>query len=110
MLETPDKIVKSAKNERQKAINSRALVVKKAVFSNENATSKVPSTPKVNSTSKAATKNNNKVDEQDWYCAVCQVAKISDMRLCVVCQKYVHEECVGLTKEMKDIFVCPLCE
>uniref|UniRef100_V5G523 DDE-1 domain-containing protein n=1 Tax=Anoplophora glabripennis TaxID=217634 RepID=V5G523_ANOGL len=73
MLETPDKIVKSATNVRQEAINSRALVVKKAVFSNETATSKVTSTPKVKSTpkattSKAATKKINKVDEQDWYC------------------------------------------
>lgn len=117
MLETPDKIVKSATNVRQKAINSRALVVKKAVFSNEIATSKVTSTPKVKSapkatTSKATSKKTNtkKVDEQDWYCAVCQMNEVSDMRLCVVCRKYVHENCVGLTKEMKDIFICPLCE
>lgn len=135
MLETPEKIVKSTAN-RQKAINSRALVVTKTVFhTNENATtsevtstSKATTIPKAKSTptatttpkattttkatiSKATTKKNTKekADEQDWYCAVCKMNEIADMRLCVVCGKYIHEDCVGLTKENKDIFICPLC-
>lgn len=151
ILETPEKIVKSVTNVRQKAINSRALLVKKAVFdkSETASTSKVTSTPKATTkpeatskpkdsthktistvtsqakatmpkatstfratTSRATTKKNTteEADEQDWYCAVCQVNEISDMRLCIVCQKYIHEDCVGLTKEMKDNFICPLCE
>nr|CAH7745913.1 unnamed protein product [Callosobruchus chinensis] len=56
MLKTPDRVLKSTTNERQKAINSRALVVKKAVFINDTATSKVTSTPKVKSTPKATSK------------------------------------------------------
>lgn len=147
MLETPDKISKSkTTNLRQKAINSRALVVKKAVF-NEIATSEFTTMPKAttpkamskpkSSTSKAKpgavtapkatlmskatsasetttskTKpiTTEKFDERDWYCPVCQMNEISDMRLCIVCQKYVHEDCVGLTKEIKDNFICPFCE
>jgi hypothetical protein len=46
MLETPEKIGKLVTNVRQKAINSRALVVKRAVFNNERATSTVTSMTK----------------------------------------------------------------
>lgn len=144
MLETPEKVTTSVKNVRQKAINSRALVVKKSVFAKDEIattskdtspkatlkskaslkpkacstpkpTSKVMSTPKdtpaSNATTSKATKKNTKekAAKQDWYCAVCGKNEILDMRLCIICQKYVHEDCVGLTKEMKERFICPSC-
>lgn len=108
----------------EKATTSKAMATHKSAR-----TPKVTSTPKAmptpkatptlngttkskTTTSKPMTKKNpkEKADEQDWYCAVCQMHEISDMRLCSVCRQYVHEDCVGLTKENKDIFVCPLCE
>ncbi|CAH0558802.1 unnamed protein product [Brassicogethes aeneus] len=104
-------MVKSVTSFRQKAINSRALVVKKTVFDkNEiSTTCKVTSTPKATttpkdvskpkaSTPKATTKKNTteKADEQDFHCPVCQRNEISDMRLCVVCNKYIHEDCVDV--------------
>lgn len=48
---------------------------------------------------------------ESWFCNVCLEDVVKDMRLCVKCTRYVHEECVGLTSADKDIrFVCPDCE
>lgn len=47
--------------------------------------------------------------KESWYCFVCNKDEVKDMRMCNLCGKYVHEECVGLTKGDKDVFVCPQC-
>ncbi|CAH0729218.1 unnamed protein product, partial [Brenthis ino] len=44
-----------------------------------------------------------------WFCFVCGADEKIDMRLCMICGKYVHEMCVGLSKEDKEEFICPLC-
>jgi hypothetical protein len=46
---------------------------------------------------------------ENWYCAVCCVDEVKDMRLYAICGLYMHEECVGLTKEDTDLFICPKC-
>lgn len=47
---------------------------------------------------------------ESWYCHLCKIDRQSDMRLCVVYQRYVHEECEGLTKADKiDVFICTHC-
>ena len=36
---------------------------------------------------------------EGWYCAVCWEDVVKDKRRCALCGLYVHEECVGITKE-----------
>lgn len=50
-----------------------------------------------------------KESQECWYCPACNEDRVADMRPCTECVKYYHEECVGLTKNDKDIFVCPNC-
>lgn len=48
---------------------------------------------------------------ESWFCFLCGEDVVKDMSLCNGCQRYVHEECVGLTKDDKnEKFVCPDCE
>lgn len=49
----------------------------------------------------------SKTEPESWYCFICNEDSVSDMRCCIVCQKYVHEICVGLCE---DDFTCPRCE
>lgn len=100
MLKTPDKVSSNCKI-RKRAINSRAVLVKKNVFLEREKIERKP--PK---TAKTTRQNYN---NESWYCNVCNTDAIMDMRRCSVCSQYVHEECVGLTKEDKEIFICPNC-
>lgn len=61
---------------------------------------------------KSYTEDNKEPDKQEesWFCFVCDRDEVLDMRLCFVCGKYVHEECVGLAPEDKEMFVCPICQ
>ncbi|KAJ8965827.1 hypothetical protein NQ314_003894, partial [Rhamnusium bicolor] len=102
--------------------NMKATTTPKATTAPKaTATSKVTTTPKITTTPKATspkatTKKNDskngkqKADNENWFCAFCQLNEIGDMRLCSVCARYIHEDCVGLTKADKGIFICPLCE
>lgn len=47
------------------------------------------------------------IDRERWYCLACKEERIADMRQCVECHKWYHEDCVGLTKSDLDAFVCP---
>lgn len=47
---------------------------------------------------------------ESWYCIVCREDRVADMRPCFLCQTYVHEECVGLTVNDKEKYVCWNCE
>lgn len=50
-------------------------------------------------------------EQESWFCYLCSEDRISDMRLCMKCLKYVHEECVGLTREDNiPKFLCPECD
>ncbi len=58
---------------------------------------------------KAPSKKTSSKKTESWYCAVCCVDAVKEMRLYAICGLYVHEECVGLTKEDTDLFVFPKC-
>ncbi|XP_072931645.1 uncharacterized protein [Epargyreus clarus] len=47
--------------------------------------------------------------KHDWYCHGCKVDRLADMRQCKQCQMWYHEDCVGLTKEDEEQFICPEC-
>ncbi|KAJ2954232.1 hypothetical protein O0L34_g2477 [Tuta absoluta] len=48
-------------------------------------------------------KENN---DAQWYCHACAEDRVADMRSCVTCMKWYHEECIGLTKDDKEEFTC----
>lgn len=87
---------------RKKSLNYRAQKVTKALFEEHD-----KEEVKNNKGKKPA--KSKKVVEM-WYCHLCKEDKILDMRLCSMCLRYVHEDCVGLTKEDKEpTFICPAC-
>lgn len=63
-----------------------------------------PSTTAVRNTS-----SHPSCEDDSWYCAVCEEEYVADMRVCSNCGTWVHEECVGLTKDDKEDFFCPQC-
>ncbi|CAH2237471.1 jg12804 [Pararge aegeria aegeria] len=51
-----------------------------------------------------------KTDMKDkWFCHGCKLEREQDMRRCIKCAKWYHEECVGLTKNDNEAFFCPDC-
>lgn len=79
---------------RNKAINSTAQVVMRDLFS----PCDKHIIPKI------------KQKKWSWYGFICKENRILNMRLCAICNHYVHEECVGLTKVDKGAFVCYECQ
>ncbi|XP_063241735.1 uncharacterized protein LOC134541920 [Bacillus rossius redtenbacheri] len=75
----------------------------KAVGSKENPT-KLYTSPRRSSVTKKS------LHQESWYCFLCKEDRVIDMRGCSLCKRFVHEECVGLTKHDKQVFVCPTCE
>lgn len=101
ILPTPDMEEKKF-TPRRKSLNYRAQRVTKELFQEQQKkASKTEKNKKVVKTKKVVEK---------WYCYLCDQDKVLDMRLCSMCLRYVHEECVGLTKEDKELaFLCPSC-
>ncbi|CAH1996893.1 unnamed protein product [Acanthoscelides obtectus] len=91
---------------RKKALNYRAQEVKRDVFKDPSSkkikTSESRKSTELPTTSRAAR-------EEDWMCSVCDKAFVADMRSCVLCGIWVHEECVGLTANDTEEFTCPQC-
>ncbi|KAJ2949421.1 hypothetical protein O0L34_g15337 [Tuta absoluta] len=131
MLKTPQKNSSPTVVTRKKAINCLAQVLTKDIFNNKENTTKITAKKKATKKNKTQDKNTNKKElkkektvkgkgkgkttkktpsSESWYCFVCQEDKIADMRLCLICASYVHEECVGLTAIDKEQFVCIRCE
>lgn len=99
---------------RKKALNYKAQEVTRNLFQNKNDTEKslkpmrskqetrtcepepIPSTSRENV-------------EETWFCKLCETHCISDMCQCIMCLIWVHEDCVGLTAEDEEDFVCPDC-
>ncbi|CAH2003246.1 unnamed protein product [Acanthoscelides obtectus] len=48
--------------------------------------------------------------EESWFCYACKENRVSDMKQCVKCHIWYHEECVGLTKNDKELFYCQNCD
>lgn len=100
LLPTPETKQASNSKPRKKAINYKAQQVTKDLFRKDD---DVPTTSKSfknswNSTSK----------KDDWYCPACKDSRVMDMRQCLQCKTWYHEECLGLT-EMDSDFECPNC-
>lgn len=62
---------------------------------------------KVNEENRGKERNENKAE--NWYCQACKVDLVSDMRQCIDCFLWYHEECVGLSKNDIEEFLCPEC-
>lgn len=108
MLPTPNQALTKAKKPRKPALNSRAQVVTRNLFNKENKTKDSSTNIKKKS---RAPKPQGKILKESWYCKLCREDRQIDMRLCVKCKDYVHEECIGLTKnDVIEIFICPDCE
>lgn len=120
LLATPKRKRKSTRVIRP-AMNSRGIELKKNLFQPKEAqpskpkkgpTTKQPLTnkPKNKQQQPSKKKTNKTTEAESWYCSICQEYEVKDMRLCVVCRNFYHEECVGLTAADKDIFICPNCD
>lgn len=120
LLTTP--VLKISTKKRRQAINAKAQEVTRDLFgepSNSSAKYKKNQQSKSNlpkANQKQKTKGNGKAvnkkcdnTKESWYCFLCTEDRVYDMRKCVLCHKYVHEDCVGLTKNDKEAFVCPHC-
>lgn len=92
---------------RKKALNYRAQEVKRDIFKNYSSkkvkTTSTRKSPKFPTTSKAAA-------EEVWMCSVCDKNYVADMRSCASCKTWAHEECVGLTENDREEFICPQCQ
>lgn len=53
-------------------------------------------------------KKMNVPDHEVWYCYACGEIEELDMAQCIVCKRWYHEECVGLS-ECDIEFTCPYC-
>lgn len=106
LLPTPEWKTNTANKPRRKAINSSAQIVTKDLFKTELSKNVLPQNPKNN---KKPTSKRRKNSTESWYCFLCDKDEMLDMRKCVVCFAYVHEACIGLTKEDKIQFICPRC-
>ncbi|XP_050505987.1 uncharacterized protein LOC126884181 [Diabrotica virgifera virgifera] len=103
LLITPE--IKLPTVKRKPALNSKAQQVTKDLFAPK---SKLVNPVKVvKKTTSGVPKISRK--EESWFCFLCKVCSKEDMRLCIVCCRYVHEACVGLTKDDKENFICPQC-
>nr|CAI5838934.1 unnamed protein product [Callosobruchus analis] len=87
---------------RKKSLSYRAQKVTKALFAEQ--------VKKKNETGKSKKIIKNKKVVEAWYCHLCDEDQVRDMRVCSMCSRYVHEECVGLTKmDREPTFICPSC-
>jgi len=44
-----------------------------------------------------------------WFCCVCKMEKKRDMRQCMTCSAWMHDECIGVTKKDKMAYPCKDC-
>lgn len=100
VLITPDPKPKKA-TRRRKAINYKAQLVTKDLFQKQQE-------PGPSCSNKASSQRNK--NEERWYCGICQEDKLLDMRQCPVCNKWFHEECLGIEPEDQHAVACPDCE
>lgn len=122
ILRTPEAPAKKSGKARKKALNYRAQKVVTSLFNSKIVSTKKhgkkkekkvkPQEPVVDETQPStsgrllATKKNN----ESWYCHLCKLDRVSDMRLCNQCIRYVHEDCEGLSKDDEILnFLCSFC-
>lgn len=107
LMETPDLVKKKEeKAARRKTLNYKAQVVTKSLF--QRADKPKPSTSSCStSTSKSPA---NKDTYSPWYCPVCKESRQSDMRRCIQCNSWAHEDCLGYTPSDDDDYICIECD
>lgn len=94
ILKTPD--LKKPVAVRRKAFNYKSQHITKGLFQKKNKEkSKIDQTPEGN---------------ESWYCVLCQESRKIAMRSCSDCHQWVHEECIGMTSDDEDEFVCSSCK
>ena len=102
--------ISKPKTIRRKSLNYQSQHVTRNLFAQTAPSSEVKTKGKGKVNKKGGkavpVKNNN----TSWYCPICKENRMIDMRACYKCSTYVHEECVGLTKYNKDIFLCFNCD
>ncbi|KAF9420025.1 hypothetical protein HW555_003619 [Spodoptera exigua] len=136
LMPTPAKVQEKTPTVRRKAINFRGTPVTKDLFDkfnegkksnagNKNTIQKKKKTKgqkrdlgnsnlqtpsRANKTKSSRGSDRTKDTEgtqASWYCHACQENRMDDMRQCSQCPKWYHEECVGLSVDDYDDFVCP---
>ena len=50
------------------------------------------------------------VKQAAWFCCVCKEDRKADMRRCAGCSRWMHDECLGLTKKDKGNYCCVDCD
>lgn len=101
---------------RKKALNYRGQKISRELF--KEAESKQQNKKKSNQLSnKSKTVDLNKPgisgtkkSKESWFCFICKKDRVLDMILCDFCFRYVHEKCVGITKDNRiERYECPEC-
>lgn len=98
MLYTPEVKTPATAQKRRKGLNSMAQVVRDLFISGP---SKIPKTKHC---------GRQKRKNESWYCVLCNEKAVRHMMLCVMYSRFVQEECAGLRKGVRTLFVCPDCE
>lgn len=83
---------------RRKAVTYKAQLVTKSLFG-ENS----------QSVSQSVSVQSSQLQDEAWYCIVCDKDEQRHMCKCVVCETWYHEDCVGVEHDDLDDFVCPDC-
>ncbi|CAG9761001.1 unnamed protein product [Ceutorhynchus assimilis] len=123
VLITPD--MQPVKNKaRKQAIHFLAQELKRDIFKDISKKETTTSSKKLNKSQTTSSHKSNKPSkassrksavlpttsksaaEEVWICSICDIDCVADMRSCGT---WVHEECVGLTKEDKENFICTKC-
>lgn len=114
LLNSP-RIEKRKTEPRRKSINYKGQRIIKSLFTHENnSTSEKPKKMKKKIEKKNKVKGHSSVptnqSNSSWYCSLCDEDIIKDMRMCITCINYFHDECIGYTKDDKESFVCCDCD
>ncbi|CAH2005361.1 unnamed protein product [Acanthoscelides obtectus] len=103
-LITPGKTTEVTKVPRKKALNYKAQVVTRQVFESRKTDSvqHQPDPVRVTSSScKSAAPSQDQRQsstKESWFCVACTEDFIADMRKCIQCDNWVHEECIDLDR------------
>ncbi|KAI4455369.1 zinc finger phd-type [Holotrichia oblita] len=109
LLPTPDFVIRRQVTPRRKAINYKAQLLKRDLFSERSSPKPTKTKQKLTNSEHASQNCRKGSDISDWMCSICAEKRVEDMRRCAVCHSWVHEDCVGLTADDVEEFVCPNC-
>ena len=120
LMETPDLVRQKQETPRRKSLNYKAQVVKKSLFDDrafQKSTEKdTQSAAKVKAAAVKVIEDCQKAScskitaSDSWYCLLCQEASQKDMRQCIGCQTWAHDECLGYSASDDDEYTCRTCE